>query len=440
MSKKPLYKSRLGLYFLFGTLGSLFLAVTLLFGMQFALHRYIDINFLNQPSVNRKSFQELQTYVTDHNISYSTLSSLNEWRDEQENRVLFFLFSNGRLVYDSTLEEGILSSDASDYTEEFADQDSYSLQLSDSIVRAAVYNISYYDYYKAADAVCYSVASILFAVFILIMIRSKLHYIAELEDEIRILEGGDLSYPMTVRGKDELADLANGIECMRISILERQQGETNAQKANRELIAAMSHDLRTPLTSLLGYLELLLQGKFNNEQQVHHFLVRSQEKAQRIKDLSDKLFEYFLVYAQAENNIQMEAVDAFQFFSQVLDEHIFDLTSSGFIVHLDSSGFVAKIQIETDTMFRVFDNLFGNIKKYADKTYPVIIHLNILNKIISIDIKNHIDLSRDQTEGTYIGLHTCDSVIHMHGGSFVASKEHGCFSVKILLPISGTTN
>ena len=67
--------------------------------------------------------------------------------------------------------------------------------------------------------------------------------------------------------------------------------------ANSELVTAMSHDLRTPLTSLLAYLELMERGKYENQEQLAYFIRRSLEKTMQIKSMADKLFEYFFVYS-----------------------------------------------------------------------------------------------------------------------------------------------
>lgn len=100
-----------------------------------------------------------------------------------------------------------------------------------------------------------------FALMLVMLIRGKIRYIDLMEQEIQILKGGDLDYRITVKGKDELASLAAEIDAMRCAIKERQQKEEEAGKANRELVTAMSHDLRTPLTSLLGYVDILQMEK-----------------------------------------------------------------------------------------------------------------------------------------------------------------------------------
>lgn len=429
-------KSRLGLKLLLGVLGALILSGGLLFGTRALLYATIDDSLEDTAAADEREFDRIQDYVTREGLSVSELTRLNVWRDGHTDSVLFFLFGGGRLVYDSTTPEGAVGSGAEDGTSDLQELSyTFTLQFTDGALQTAVYSILPYRIYRYADAVSYTLGFCLFVILVLYLMRGKLRYIANMRDELHILEGGDLTYRMTVRGRDELGELARGIDDMRLSILERQAGEAAAQKANRDLIAAMSHDLRTPLTSLIGYLELLDKGQYENEAQFRHFLSSSRQKAQRIKELSDKLFEYFLVYARDPDDVRTEEVDACQFFQQMLEEHAFDLTSAGFSVETDCAGFCASMQAETDTLLRVFENLFGNIKKYGDPAVPVRIRCTAGDGMLTFTMENGIRADRSRCEGTRIGLGTCRSVIGRHGGTFRAADSGNLFLVMLTLPI-----
>jgi signal transduction histidine kinase len=114
-----------------------------------------------------------------------------------------------------------------------------------------------YKYYYFVTILCVALSFLFFIIIMLFLINKKTTYIGLLEKEIKILEGGDLGYPITIKGKDELASLAHSINEMRLSFIEWLQNEDNARTANSELLTAMSHDLRTPLTTLIGYPKLL---------------------------------------------------------------------------------------------------------------------------------------------------------------------------------------
>ena len=88
-------------------------------------------------------------------------------------------------------------------------------------------------------------------VFILLLfalIHRKIRYVNQLEQDLKVLGGGNLEYPITIKGRDELTSLAIGIESLKNGILEEQQMKAEAEKSQHGLVTAMSHDLRTPLT------------------------------------------------------------------------------------------------------------------------------------------------------------------------------------------------
>ena len=92
------------------------------------------------------------------------------------------------------------------------------------------------------------------------LIQRKVRVIKTLESELRILEGGDLDYAITVQGQDELGELAQGVEDMRRAMVSRETEKRQMEEATNRLMTSVSHDLRTPLTALLGYLGKILEG------------------------------------------------------------------------------------------------------------------------------------------------------------------------------------
>ena len=123
---------------------------------------------------------------------------------------------------------------------------------------------------------------------------------------------------------------------MRCAIKERQQKEEEAGKANRELVTAMSHDLRTPLTSLLGYVDILQMEKGEDRGQQRKYLNSIRDKAYQIKELSDKLFEYFIVYGRKREELEAEEVNGAEFLGQIVEESLFDMESEGFDIRRSS--------------------------------------------------------------------------------------------------------
>ena len=313
----------------------------------------------------------------------------------------------------------------------------YTLTLSDGTVLGARL------YYYAGDAYYYwsivlsaLAAFVVYFLFMLFFVQKKLRYIQRLKSELDILAGGDLRYRVTVKGEDELGELASGIDQMRRSILEHQEAEGAMRSANSQLVTAMSHDLRTPLTSLLGYLELMERGKYENEEQLRHFIARSLEKALRIKEMADKLFEYFLVYSSEWEHPDMEAANADDVLRHFWSEYAFSLESRGFAVHTDFGALDGEVRVNLDLLRRAFDNVHANLLKYANPAQTIEIVCKRMKDDAVLSVSNRVSAQRETKESTNIGLNTCRRILQYHGGLFSAEESDGTYRVRLSLPLA----
>ena len=256
-----------------------------------------------------EAFVELQEYVDREGIGQNNLHLLNTWCGREE-EIYLSLYLDGWPLYESAVPPAILDPELFVLAEEDPECE-HTLVLQDGTVTQA------FLYFYAGDAYFYwvivlsvLVAVAVFSVCFITIVHRKLRYITRLKGELDILAGGDLGHKVAVKGRDELSDLAAGIDQMRRSILAHQRAEEKMRSTNSQLVTAMSHDLRTPLTSLLAYLELLDRGKYDSEDQRRHFVAKSLEKALRIKSMADKLFEYFLVYSSEWEQADLEVLEA----------------------------------------------------------------------------------------------------------------------------------
>jgi len=121
---------------------------------------------------------------------------------------------------------------------------------------------------------------------------------------------GALNRTIPVTGTDEIARLAASVNTMRDTILERTRDEQTAWQANSDLITAMSHDIRNPLTSLIGYLDLLEMSQDRLPEDLRSYVLASRDKAYQLKDLTGEMFRYFLVFSRGEQETHPEPYDA----------------------------------------------------------------------------------------------------------------------------------
>ena len=171
----------------------------------------------------------------------------------------------------------------------------YDLPFADGTAKVYIYGAFEYKFYVAVELVLFGLSILLFFILLLLGIRDRIHYIRVLEGDIGVMEGGELQKPVTVQGDDELGTLAEKLEAMRLSLLHQGEAERRATEANRSLVTEMSHDLRTPLTSLLLYTQIVQNGKYKSEAEMQSYLEKIYGRAMQIKSQSDALFYHFLV-------------------------------------------------------------------------------------------------------------------------------------------------
>ena len=257
----------------------------------------------------------------------------------------------------------------------------------------------------------------------------------ELKNELDILSGGQLEYAVTVHGSDEIGELALGIDQMRRSILKHQELEDQMRTANSELITAMSHDLRTPLTSLLAYLEIIERQKYTDDTQRNQLIHKSIQQTLRIKNMADQLFEYFLVYATDWESEPMETIDADPLFLQILEDYAYSLESSGMQVQLQFTPVSGRILATIQLLQRALDNLYSNLTKYASPEETIRICYEKQENSLYLSITNGSRTEHSKQESTSIGLNTRRRIIEYHGGTFETAEKNGRFFVSVTLPL-----
>ena len=285
------------------------------------------------------------------------------------------------------------------------------------------------------DIAEYGSGAIVFILLLFALIHRKIRYVNQLEQDLKVLGGGNLEYPITIKGRDELTSLAIGIESLKNGILEEQQMKAEAEKANMELVTAMSHDLRTPLTSLIGYLELLNMHRYEDEEQLKKYLEYCRKKAFQMKKVSDRLFEYFLVYGREEKGLQLQKIPSVELAEDLCNGQFFDWQDHGGTIECQIEELKGIVQVDSEYMQRVMDNLISNLKKYGDPVYPLRIEASEQPDMLHIQVTNHIRDRKDHPESTQIGLKTCRKIMENHGGNFTWKQENNEFMITITLPL-----
>lgn len=379
----------------------------------------------------RSYVEELQEYIEEEKLSSRDTGALDQWVREQKILALS-VYKDQLQVFDSAypkrdlLKEGI---PASYYSWETY----YPVYFTDGEARVSMSGLYAYQFYNYAFAAELIFCFVLFLFLVLMGIRRKMAFILRLRDEIDILEGGSLDYKITVKGRDELAALAEGIENMRVSFCSLIREEADMVQENQRIVTEMSHDLRTPVTAIMLYTEILKQGKYTSCQQMKEYIEKIEEKALRMKHLTDHLFEYSLL--SGEEDVELEEAESFYvLFYDVLSEMASYLEQNGFRVMMKMEWPAVSLQISTDYLLRIMDNITSNLMKYADPEEPVVISAAREGKMSGILLENRICEPVQKTESTGIGIRNIQKMMSRMEGTCTVWKEERQFKLQLLFP------
>lgn len=288
--------------------GALFLVLHTTVGS--ALESYVySSDFLS--NVTEKRVSDLQEYVTENQVSATDSQALSQWMRGKP-LTLMEVYRSNVLVYSSYASYS-LAVEGGDFTwtategEETPTYDwisYYTVDFADGEGEVVLYSNELYRYSTYATMAEIILCAALFLLGFLIAFQRTVSYMRQISLEIQAMEGGDLNRPITVRGDNDLTALAESLDAMRLAFRAQQEREASTYAANQALISQMSHDLRTPLTTLLIYTEILRYGKYQGEEQLRGYLDKIDGKAQQIKQLAENLLEYSL--ASQKRAVEME--------------------------------------------------------------------------------------------------------------------------------------
>ncbi len=395
-------------------------------------NRLIDAYYLSSGYQEKKSGEyigDFQEYVMENQLSTEDLDAVSDWVDRQ--KVVFLqLYQDGILIYDSSYRDTEEIQAASVELEYLDWGIYYDVRFTDGMVEAVIDGSYAYQMYNYAELGEIVLSLLLFIVLVAAGIGKKVRYILKLGREIGILESGNLDYPITVSGKDELAALAGSLDEMRRSFRQQVKREADMVRENQKIITEMSHDLRTPLTAILLYTEILKkEGGMEGRQM--EYVEKIHQKARRMKQLTDHLFEYSLVTGDMETKLEApEACDSL--FYDLFSETCSYLEEKGFQVRFQMEQTGRSIRVDPNYLSRIMDNITSNLIKYADSSQPVLIGSIHGERKVGFFIENAV--GRKEQDGTGIGLQSMKSMMVKMGGSCRTEDAGDRFRVEITFP------
>lgn len=274
-------------------------------------------------------------------------------------------------------------------------------------------------------------------------IISELHYIAQGHLDHRI--------PFSVKGTQQ--HVITSVNALVDSTVRSMKEEREIEKSKDELIINVSHDLRTPLTSIIGYLGLIENHQYRSEEEIVQFANIAYNKAQQMKSMVDDLFEYTKVQFNAEKPKFVE-VDLTQLLEQVSASFELEAEKHGIQMQTDFAQSPLMVEVVPDKIGRVFSNLVPNALKYGDGSSYIRIATQVKDDQVDITVANdgvpipeesvqhlferfyRVESSRSkQTGGTGLGLAIVQSIIETHHGHVGVKSDESATTFTVTIPL-----
>ena len=306
----------------------------------------------------------------------------------------------------------------------------------------------------ALDAWVIAIFTILLLIIYFILISNKfVTYVREIISGVERLKSGDLMEEIPVRGEDEFSEIAASINEMRQNLSETMEAQKAVEKTKDELITNVAHDLRTPLTSILGYLDLLTQGDFLTEEQKQKYLGIVSSKAKQLETLVKDLFDYTR-YDRNKVKIKKEILDLNLFVPQLVDEFYPSFMDHQLECRTDFYEGALNIEGNGELLARAIGNLISNAIKYGADGKLVEGHTGLKDKKAFVAIVNYgkiipakdldkifdkfyrVENSRSlKTGGTGLGLAIAKNIVNLHEGNIWATSDESGTRFQIELPV-----
>lgn len=279
------------------------------------------------------------------------------------------------------------------------------------------------------QCICLLASAIFFVVVFLFLLGQKLLYLQEIIRGIEALRTHRMDHIIPVEGDNEFTELARSINYLSQTEQELIRKEAALTAEREEFIRSIAHDIRTPLTSILSYAELLASNKNKTPEEMDAYIDLTLRKGHQMKEMMQRLLESNVRHIEYFENGQL-------LLQQVVDDWE-SVLSEDFSVEIDWSGcsnFTAYFDIQE--IFRIFDNLLSNIKKYADAGKPVILRLSVQDNQLKLEQSNYIQTNQPGAESHHLGLTTITHIISAYGGTAHWKCTEGQFTIMLKLPVN----
>ena len=292
---------------------------------------------------------------------------------------------------------------------------------------------------------------LLFSVTFMILQEPYIRYISRISEAVQNISEGNLNTVIDVIGDDEFSSMAANLNHMAADIKKLMEKERESERTKNELITNVAHDLRTPLTSIIGYLELLAGNQQVPADMQHKYIEIAYGKSRRLQKLIEDLFGFTKLNC-GKIAMHVGQIDIVKLLGQLVEEAYPNFVEKGLSYDLQSNVPAKIINADGNLLARLFDNLIGNAIKYGADGKRVLVKIHAEGETVTVSVTNYgyvipadelplifnkfyrVEQSRSSsTGGTGLGLAIAKEIVDMHGGTIsVASDLNGTvFTVKL---------
>ena len=314
----------------------------------------------------------------------------------------------------------------------------YKIELVDGNVTVAINEYTENLYYSIFNFVSALASILTFVLALVLYIRVLIERIKRFESDVTIVSEIDMNYEIVSEGQDEISNLSTRVEVMRRTMLDHIKSEQEAREANTELITSISHDIRTPLTVLMGYIDMM-KDHVGTDDILRGYIEASESTTMRLKHLSDDMFKYSLAFGDTKKSVRLDEYDLITLNEQLFSEHILLMRENGYDIRTHFSGDEIKegttVYTDAPNLMRIVDNLFSNLRKYADKEHPILFTMHVEGSAMVLECKNKIRIDTEGAEGNGIGLKTCVRLGSLVARKFEYFSDGEFFTARLVLDI-----
>jgi len=282
---------------------------------------------------------------------------------------------------------------------------------------------------------------ILVVTFTVYISRSILKPLQALNKAAENIASGNLDYKIEYRASDELGRFSRTFEQMRLKLRESLQKQHDIEMSRKEMVAGISHDLRTPIASIKGYVEGLQDGVAMDQKMTERYLAVIKDKTEKLDRLIDDLFQ-FAQLDMGKIDINLRNEDSLELLENIFSSYEMELGESSFVVDRPLPS--AQVKVDKHKIEQVVDNLVQNARRHTTKDVIIKTGAYVQDGKLVVTVRDngpgieeqelpHVferfyrgEKSRSRDfGGTGLGLAISKYIIETHGGKIWAESIHG---------------